>query len=201
METLLAHLGENFGPLMLLIGGLVAFAESALGLGFVFPGETAVLTLGAAAGSAAQVAQAVLVVAIGASAGDHLGYLIGRAVGPRLRQGRLIRRIGVNHWDRAEALLDRHGLVVLVISRLLPVIRTIVPAVVGAGGLAYRRFLLGSVLGAMAWSALWVGLGATARMALPELVQRLGLFGGLALAVVAIVVIVLVVRYRRTARA
>jgi len=64
METLLAQLGENFGPLMLLIGGLVAFAESALGLGFVFPGETAVLTLGAAAGSAAQVAQAVLVVAI-----------------------------------------------------------------------------------------------------------------------------------------
>src|SRR5699024_1438114 len=60
METLLAQLGENFGPLMLLIGGLVAFAESALGLGFVFPGETAVLTLGAAAGSAAQVAQAVL---------------------------------------------------------------------------------------------------------------------------------------------
>lgn len=201
MESLLAYLGDNFGPLMLLIGGVFAFAESALGVGFLFPGETAVLTLGAATSGPTEVLQAMFVVAIGASAGDHVGYLIGRLVGPRLRNGRLIRRMGEQHWDRAEVLLRRYGLVTLVISRLLPLVRTIVPAVVGASGLIYRRFLLGSVLGAMAWSTLWVGLGATARMALPELVERLGLAGSLALAVVTAALIVLALRRRRAARA
>src|SRR5699024_12675466 len=99
METLLAQLGENFGPLMLLIGGVFAFAESALGVGFLFPGETAVLTLGAATSGPTEVLQAVFVVAIGASAGDHVGYLIGRLVGPRLRHRRIIRPPGEHDPD------------------------------------------------------------------------------------------------------
>ncbi|WP_345215823.1 DedA family protein [Georgenia halophila] len=196
---LLAELSEHFGPLLLALGALLAFVESALGLGFLFPGETAVLTLGAATSTGSEVAAAMGVIAIGASAGDHVGYLIGRRAGPALRRSRIVRRVGIRHWDRGSALVQRHGSFAVVISRLLPAVRTIVPAAAGAGGLTYLRFAVGSLTGAALWSVMWVGAGSLARTALPETAAFLGTAGWYVLgaAVLAVVVAVLIHRRRR----
>jgi len=177
MDSLLTTLSEAFGPLMLLLGALFAFAESAFGLGVVVPGETAVLTLGAATSSPGQLGAALITVAAGASAGDHLGYWIGSRFGTRLRSSRVVRRIGVHRWERATTMLRRNGVLALVVSRLLPGVRTLMPAVAGAAGLGYGRFLAGSVVGAGLWSGLWVGVGAAARSALPEVAATLGVAG------------------------
>lgn len=197
MDSLLAGLGDAFGLEMLLLGGLFAFAESALGLGIVVPGETAVLTLGAATESGSQLSMALVTVAAGASAGDHVGYLLGRRNGHRLRESRMVRRIGPARWDRASGLLRRYGVLALIISRLLPGVRTLVPAAAGAAGIGYQRFLVGSVLGVGLWSGLWVGLGAAARAALPQVSEALGAAGWVALAVLVAVLGLLVIRRRR----
>lgn len=177
MDSLLTTLSEAFGPLMLVLGALFAFTESAFGLGVVVPGETAVLTLGAATASPGQLGAALITVAAGASAGDHLGYWIGSRFGTRLRTSRVVRRVGVHRWERATTMLRRHGVLALVVSRLLPGVRTLMPAVAGAAGLGYGRFLVGSVVGAGLWSGLWVGVGAAARTALPEVAATLGVAG------------------------
>ncbi|SED89606.1 DedA family protein [Ruania alba] len=202
MDAFLAGLADQFGPLLLLLGGVFAFAESALGLGLAFPGETAVLALGAATTTGADVAWALGVVAVGASLGDHVGYLIGRKLGPALRESALVRRIGVRHWDAGSRMMGTYGTWAIAGSRLLPGVRTVVPAVAGAAGVTYRSFVLGSLLGAASWSGLWVGAGATARTALPEMARTLGTAGWIAVGVLALaaVVAVLVVRHRRNSR-
>ncbi|MFC7406851.1 DedA family protein [Georgenia alba] len=200
VASVIAELSEQFGPVLLAVGGLVAFAESALGLGFVFPGEWAVLTLGAATATPTELALTVGVVAVAASGGDHVGYLIGRRAGPSLRRSRLVRRVGLRHWDRGSLLLQRYGGLAVVVSRLLPAVRTLVPAAAGAGGLSYLRFAVGSVLGAVLWAVVWVGAGAAARTALPEVAAALGAAGWYALGglvLLAVLAILVVRRLRR----
>ncbi|MEE6273270.1 DedA family protein [Georgenia wangjunii] len=196
MDDLLALLPQ-FGPGLLLVAGLLAFAESALGAGMLVPGETVVLLVGAAAEGPQQVLLAGAVVAVGASAGDHVGYLIGRRHGHRLRTSRPVRRVGTEHWDRAMDALRRRGPWAVVVSRLLPVVRTLVPAAAGASGLGYGRFLPASVVGASLWAALWVGAGAVAGTALPRVAGLLGTAGWWGLAAVGAGVAVAVVLRRR----
>lgn len=143
-----------------LLGFAFAFAESGLGLGAVIPGEVAISGLASRLHSPVPLLVLGLAVAIGATAADHFGLFIGRSGGTRLRESRLIRRAGVHRWDRAADLVQRHGFWALLASRLLPLVRTVMPVVAGAGRVSYRSFLAASLLGAVAWSAIWVGAGA-----------------------------------------
>jgi len=142
------------------LGFFLALAESSLGLGMVLPGEVAITGLAASSGNPLSWVALTIAVALGATAGDHVGFLLGRRSGTSLRSSRAVARLGVHRWDRASALVDKHGFAAVLVSRLLPFIRTVTPAVAGAAGLRYRRFLVASQLGAMAWASLWVGAGA-----------------------------------------
>ncbi len=51
----------------------------------------------------------------------------------------------------------------VLVSRLLPVVRTVMPAVAGVARLGYLRVLVASMLCAALWAGLWVGLGSSAR--------------------------------------
>ena len=201
MSELLTLLPAAFGPVLLLAGWLFAFAESALGLGVLVPGETVVLLLGAATGGWEQVLLVVAVAATGASAGDHVGYLLGRRHGGRLRGSRLVRRAGTAHWDRAACLLRRRGTSAVVVSRLLPLVRTLMPAAAGASGLTYPRFLAASTVGAVVWAGMWACAGAAAGAALPRVATVLGGAGWVVLAAVVLVAAVVLALRRRTVRA
>lgn len=144
------------GPLL---GGVLAFAEAVLGVGLVLPGEAAVTSI-AAATPDGHLPLLVLLVTLGAVAGDHLNYGLGRLLGARLPQSRIVRRIGTRHWDRGVELLRTRGALALVVSRLLPVVRTLMPAVAGVAHLRYRTFVAASVVGSTLWSLLWVGAGS-----------------------------------------
>src|SRR5277367_6841277 len=74
------------------IVGALVFAEAAILLGFVFPGETAVI-IGGVAASRGHINIAVLIVVVVtcAIAGDSVGYLVGERWGRRLMQTRLLR--------------------------------------------------------------------------------------------------------------
>lgn len=143
-----------------LVGFALAFAESGLGLGVIVPGELAISSLAALAHGPGDTLALGGAVALGATAGDHLGYVVGRRGGVRLRDSRAVARVGVGRWDRAAHLVQRFGFWAMLASRLLPIIRTVMPVVAGSAGLRYRSFLLALLLGAVAWSALWVGAGA-----------------------------------------
>ncbi|GLY46761.1 DedA family protein [Lentzea sp. NBRC 102530] len=149
-------------PAVLAVTGALTLAECTLGIGFLAPGESALLLASTTVTSAPRFLVMWLVVTVCAIAGDSIGYYLGRRYGDRLRDSRIVRKVGQQHWDKAGDLLRRRGAWAVFVARFMPVVRTLVPASAGASKLEYRRFLPASVAGAACWSALHIGIGATA---------------------------------------
>ncbi len=139
-------------PLALTIIGALVFAEAALFVGFVLPGETAVLFGGAlAAAGHLSFTALVVVVVLAAIVGDSVGYEVGRQFGPRLLETRPLRR----HRARIEVARTRlrdKGAVTVVAGRFTALLRAVTPGLCGMSRMPYRRFLLFNAAG-------WPGLG------------------------------------------
>jgi membrane protein DedA with SNARE-associated domain len=186
MNGLLMSLGVGFA---------LAFAESGLGLGMVLPGETAVVLLAASMGSAWQMVALGVVVTLGASLGDHVGYLLGRRYGDALGETKAVRRLGRHHYDRATDLLRRRGGAAVFMTRLVPVVRTLTPAAAGASGLEYRRFAPASLAGSALWATAYVGGGSAVAALMSFTNDLLGRASWLVLVLLALSVVpVLLVR-------
>ena len=188
-------------PLVWVFGLLFAFVESGLGLGFFVPGETIVLLLSATLDSPTAALVMLLVVAVGGSLGDHVGYLLGRRFGPRMRSTKVIRRLGVGNWDRAVEALERRGALAVFLTRLVPVIRTLTPAAAGAARVPYRAFLPASLGGALTWSLVYVGVGFLVRSSLDVVQRYLGAGGWILLLIVAVVVVIVAIARSRRGKA
>jgi membrane-associated protein len=144
--------------LLLLLGGTLAFGESIMGLGAFLPGEVMITGV---AGSIDRPLLPLLIVAVvtGACLGDQLSYWTGRHLGPRLARSATVQRLGTERWDRATHLITRHGAAAVLVSRMLPVVRTIVPAVAGVARMSHLRFTLASIGGSTLWALVWVSAG------------------------------------------
>jgi len=181
--------------LTLALGLGLAFAESGLGLGIVLPGETAIVVLAATMGSPVEMVALGIVVMVGATCGDHVGYLLGRRYGDALRETKAVKRLGVRHYDRATDLLRRRGGLAVFATRLVPIVRTLTPAVAGASGLEYRRFAPASLAGSATWSAAYVGGGSTVAAVTAMATDAFGRATWLLLVLLAVALIpVLIVR-------
>ncbi|MFE3177748.1 DedA family protein [Amycolatopsis sp. NPDC059090] len=140
-------------------GGLV-FAECTIGLGFIAPGESGLLIAATTATSVPRFLTLWVVVTVCAALGDSVGYVLGRKFGPRLRETKLIRKYGLDAWDRATGVLERRGAWAVFFARFLPVLRTLTPAAAGASNLPFRKFLPATAAGAFCWSLVHISLGA-----------------------------------------
>ena len=91
----LRGIGESVGAWLYVIAGGLAFAEAAIMVGVVLPGETALLVAGFAAHEGViSLVPMIIIAIVCAIAGDSVGYEVGRAIGPRLQQSRLGRFVG-----------------------------------------------------------------------------------------------------------
>ncbi len=149
-------------PAVLAVTGALTLAECTLGVGFLAPGESALLLASTTVTSVPRFLVMWLVVTVCAVAGDSIGYFLGRRFGDRLRDSKVVRKVGQRHWDKASELLRRRGAWAVFVARFMPVVRTLVPASAGASKLEYRRFLPASIAGAVCWSALHIGIGSAA---------------------------------------
>lgn len=200
LEGLLDRLGE-LGPvaLHLLVGGL-AFAETALFLDLLVPGEVGMVLVGAA-GHRAELPLWGLVAAgsLGAVVGDSASYCLGRAVAAGRIPGsqRLVRRAG-RSLARAEAFFERNGGRAVFLGRWVGALRAVVPFAAGLARMPYRRFLLWNVAASLGWVTTVVGAGWVLGDTVADLVGDLSSM--LSLLVVAALVVLVVVRRRRRRR-
>jgi undecaprenyl-diphosphatase len=154
------------------------FAEASIFLGFVLPGETAVVLAGALAAQHRAAVWAVLVAAVlGAVSGDVTGYLVGRRLGPALRCGRVGRWVGEPRWRTAEAALRRRGGPAVFVGRSTALLRALVPAAAGASGLRWPTFLAWNALGGLAWATTATLVGYAAGASYAVAAARLGRAG------------------------
>jgi membrane-associated protein len=147
------------GGYLLLFG--IVFAESGLLIGFFLPGDSLLFVAGmAAAGSLGRVKMDLWVVLIGvfvaAVAGDQVGYLFGRKVGPSLFKRPDSRLFKHENVEKAQKFFDRHGPRAIVLARFVPIVRTFCPIVAGVGHMEYGVFVRYNLVGGLLW-----GVGVT----------------------------------------
>ena len=171
--------------------GLVVFAEDAIFVGFILPGETAAILGGVAAHRGHVPLWGVIVVVIlAAIVGDSVGYEVGRHVGPRLLASpRLDGRR--ERLDRAQDLLARRGGWAVLLGRWVAFFRAVMPALAGAVRMRYPTFLLFNATGGALWGAAVVTVGYLAGASYAAVEKTFG--RDAALVVAAIVVVGLVV--------
>ncbi|MBP2329367.1 LPXTG-motif cell wall-anchored protein [Kibdelosporangium banguiense] len=146
-------------PALVAGNGLVAFGEAIIGVGFFLPGEAAQLLAAASVNSVPEFLILWAVATVCSVAGNTVGFVIGRRVGPALRETKLIRKHGGEGWDKATSLLRKHGTWAVFIGRLIPLVRSFVPAVAGGAGMSYRMFLPAVAAGAAASTAVTLLVG------------------------------------------
>lgn len=150
----------NVSPLLALaIVGLLVFAEDALFVGFIIPGETAAVLGGVVASRGnVPVASMMLLVVLAAIIGDTVGYEIGKHLGPRFLNLKVMDRRRAK-LQRAQDFLRRRGGLAVFLGRFVAFFRAVMPALAGTSGMHYPKFLAFNVAGGLVWGAGCVLLG------------------------------------------
>jgi membrane protein DedA with SNARE-associated domain len=184
------------GWVVLSVVGLVVFAEDALFVGFVLPGETVAVLGGVAANLGHVSLPAMLAVVIAAAiVGDTVGYEIGKHVGTRVLKMQFLekRRERIGH---AQQFLARRGGSAVFLGRWIAFFRAVMPALAGTARMPYGRFLAFNAAGGLAWGVTVVLVGYAAGASYAQVEKGLGRTA--ALVVVGVVVLAVVVwRVRR----
>ena len=130
---------------------LIIYGETGLVVMPFLPGDSLLFVVGALAATGALDVQWVIALLMAAAfLGDNTNYWIGRFLGPKVfkTQSRWLNR---RYLDKTEAFYEKHGGKTVLLARFLPIIRTFAPFVAGIGRMRYGRFVLFSILGAVAW--------------------------------------------------
>jgi membrane protein DedA with SNARE-associated domain len=182
--------------------GLLVFAEDALFVGFVLPGETAAVLGGVAASLGHASLPAMLAVVVGAAIlGDSVGYEVDRHLGPRILRSRLLKR-RTERIDAAREQLARRGGTAVFFGRFVAFFRATMPALAGTAEMPYPKFLAFNAAGGLVWGISVVLVGYLAGTSYATVEKTFGRATALiALAVVVIAVVVWRIRHRSGRRA
>jgi membrane protein DedA with SNARE-associated domain len=181
----------NASPLLVacVVFALV-FAEDALFIGFVIPGETAAVVGGVIAGKGGFPLPAMIAVVVSAAIlGDTVGYEIGKHLGPRLVTRKIFDRKRPQ-LEKAREFLRRRGGPAIFLGRFTAFFRAVMPALAGLSGMPYRRFALWNITGGVLWGSLFVTLGYLAGNLYDEVARTAGSAAAVVVAAVAVGVLV-----------
>ncbi len=158
------HLAEFVGRYGVWVYGLlfaIIFAETGLVVTPFLPGDSLLFAAGALAARGDLDVRLLFVLLAGAAIlGNTVNYSIGQFVGPRVFRGETSHRLlNRQHLDRAHAFFEKYGGMAVVLTRFVPIIRTFVPFVAGAGAMRYPTFALYNVAGGVLWVGICLGAG------------------------------------------
>jgi membrane protein DedA with SNARE-associated domain len=189
----LTHFIEHYG---------LAFLFAIVGLesaGVWLPGETALIAAAVYASNGhLSITGVIVVAAVAAIIGDNIGYWLGREVGRRLlyRYERL-RRIADRVMPPAERFFERHGGKAVFLARFFGGVRVTGAWMAGITQMEWWRFLVWNAAGGVVWAAgvgllaFWAGKTAA------DAIARYGVYGGIAIGIIIVVVIAVLHLLRR----
>jgi len=201
LNTLTHRILDLHGWTALAIVFALPALESSAFLGFVFPGEIAVLLGGVLAFEHRVPLQSVLAAAIiGAVVGDAVGYWVGRRWGNALVGHTVGRFLKGDQLERAKDYLAHRGGTAVFVGRFTAALRVLVPGLAGMARMPYGTFTVFNIAGGIAWATTFVLAGYAAGDGWRE-VEHLARGAGLVMfAMVMVGVGVLIgMRHRRVA--
>jgi membrane-associated protein len=166
LDEHLAAMSMRYGPWIYAVLFVIVFAETGLVVTPILPGDSLLFAAGALAALPGGLDIRILVVLliVAAVLGDGVNYAIGRRVGPRIFHAQsndtwLQQMMNRGHLDKAHAFFERYGGMAIIMGRFVPIVRTFVPFVAGAGTMQYSHFAICNVVGAIVWVGVCTGGG------------------------------------------
>jgi membrane-associated protein len=153
------HLIATFGLIGIMV---ILFAECGLLIGFFFPGDTLLFTAGVLVQRSTfheSLWLVILLEAVAAIAGNLVGYEIGKRGGPAVFTKPESRLFKPEYVERTSAFFDRYGPMAIVLGRFVPVVRTFITVMAGAGRMPYRIYVVYTVIGGILWTVAVTLLG------------------------------------------
>ncbi|MEZ4865233.1 MAG: VTT domain-containing protein [Caldilineaceae bacterium] len=180
----------NWQQLLQIFGyPLIALGIGLESIGLPTPGETLVL-IGAvlAANGQLNIYFVVVSAALGAIAGDNVGYFLGRRYGPVMLT-RLL-RLDEGQLHKSERFFQRHGPKTVFLARFIPVLRMLAAPLAGSNHMPARTFIFYNALGGIIWAIYVSIIGYFFGQNLP-LVERIMRRMGVAIVVLVVVALLL----------
>jgi membrane-associated protein len=165
LDAHLAELAAAYGAWMYGLLFLVVFAETGLVVTPFLPGDSLLFASGALASRGIfDVWLLAFLLLAAAVLGDAVNYAAGHFIGPRVFRAEDTssfweRMLNRRHLDRTHAFFERYGGKAVVLGRFVPIVRTFVPFVAGAGAMRYASFAFYNVIGGALWVGICVGAG------------------------------------------
>ena len=154
-ETLL----KTGGWIALVLACAFVFLETGVLVLAFLPGDSLLFTVGLFSATGiidVPIWITCLLLFLFAFAGDQMGFMIGRKLGPAIFNRPKSRFFNPENIERTHAFFEKHGPKAIIIARFLPIFRAFVPAAAGVGKMHYRHFVAYNAIGALLW-----GVGVT----------------------------------------
>jgi membrane-associated protein len=140
---------------------MVIFAETGFVVTPFLPGDSllfATAALIATGRSGLDIYTMGFILIIAAFAGNTVNYLLGGYFGPKVfkPENKVLK---LDYYVRTKAFFDKHGGKSVILSRFVPIIRTIAPFVAGVGRMPFGRYSLYNIIGGASWIILFLFAG------------------------------------------
>ncbi|HET9171445.1 MAG TPA: DedA family protein [Actinospica sp.] len=160
LNTIINHLLIFTGWSAIALVFLLPALESSVFLGFVIPGETAVVVGGFLAYEHKVSLPGVLAAAIlGAIIGDSIGFWVGERWGDTLLAKLPKRLVKPAHVEQGKQSIHRLGGRAVFAGRWVSVLRALVPGLCGTSRMRYGTFLLWNAIGGVTWATAYILVG------------------------------------------
>jgi membrane-associated protein len=157
LDVRLTQVVATYGAWVYAVLFVIIFAETGLVVTPFLPGDSLLFAAGAlAAAGGLNVWLVIALLIVAAILGDAVNYAAGRFAGPRIFNAtdqasgwhRLLNR---EHLQRTHVFFEKYGGKAVVLGRFVPIVRTFVPFVAGAGAMTYAKFAVYNVAGGVIW--------------------------------------------------
>lgn len=153
---------ESLGTLAVLGVAAILFIETATILGSFLPGDSLIFILGIALSTTISfpIWLALPIITLSAITGSQVGFWFGTRVSPALFRKR--KRNWFFNEDtilRSQKVIDRYGPRAIVLARFIPVLRALVPMLVGMIGMDSKKYLRYNIIGGLLWGGVLLLLG------------------------------------------
>ncbi len=147
-------------PLIYLITFGIVFAESGIVAFFFLPGDTLLFTLGLMAQSGIiSLGIIIPVIIIAGFFGNILGYHLGKIVRDKRDSIKILKKVPEKYIIKTESFYKKYGSLTVILSRFIPIVRTVAPFLAGVSHMNYKKFVLFSFVGSILWGGLITTIG------------------------------------------
>ena len=104
------------------------------------------------------VLKAFVITYLGAVSGLSLGFILGKVFGHKILD-KLVKKKKAKYLLKSKELLDRYGHFALVISYFIPIVRHILPYLVGMNNMPFKKYALYYYTAGFVWTSIYFTLG------------------------------------------